>query len=457
MKKLLIFIILCSISVLLCLCRKAEPFPDNGYDDRLSGGANTIFDATSRAFSNPFPGLSDHDLKVHVTGDIAFGQTFVASPSVIHPGLGPIYNNVSCTSCHHNDGIGLPTTGDPQSSLLLRISMAGTDDHGGPLGVPGYGTQLQDKAIYGSKPECGINITYTNQSFSFPDGETYRLRTPTYTMVNTYLPIGEPYMLSPRLAPPVFGLGLLEAIPETDILANADPNDINGDGISGRPNYVWDPITKSMQLGRFGLKANTASVASQVAGALNADMGITTSILPQESCFGQSQYIHYGDGVDLPDSTLHAITFYVQSLSVPARRDVNDPQVKRGEVIFKAAKCESCHKQTMYTGINVSFPQLSNQRLHPYTDLLLHDMGSGLADNRPDYAANGNEWRTAPLWGLGLFATVNYPACYLHDGRAQSLIEAVMWHGGEAQQSKDYVQKLSKADRDALVKFLQSL
>jgi CxxC motif-containing protein (DUF1111 family) len=445
--------------VLLSRCRKAEPFDASQYDERYSGGVNTVFDATSKAFGNPFPGLGGHNLAVHSLGDAVFGSSFVAAPAPVDPGLGPLYNNVGCASCHHNDGTGLPTAGDAQSSLLMRISLPGMDGHGGPVPVPGYGLQLHDKAIQGVLPQCTVNITYTYQTFSLPDGSTYELRTPTYTLSNTYTALAAGYLLSPRLAPAVYGRGMLEAIPESAILANADPNDANGDGISGRPNYVWDSTTHSTQLGRFGMKANVASVLTQVASAFVNDIGITNKIFPQENCTGMPQC----DGgnttgsYNLPDSLLNAVNFYIQTLAVPARRNVTDSQVVRGKQIFIAAKCSHCHIETFTTATNVAFPPLSNQMIHPYTDLLLHDMGTGLADGRPDYEASGEEWRTAPLWGIGLFTTVNYPPYYLHDGRARSLLEAIMWHSGEAQAPKHYVQQLSTSDRNALLSFLSSL
>jgi CxxC motif-containing protein (DUF1111 family) len=456
-KKFKIILFFLGISFLLMMCRKAELFPLSDDNSQLSGGAETVFDNTSHAFSNPFPLLSGYNLRVHELGDQIFEATFVTAPAPVHSGLGPLFNNVGCASCHHNDGIGLPTAGAPQSSLLMRISMQGTDEHGGPMPVPGYGTQLQDKATFGKQRECSVNISYTYQTFSFPDGVTYELRTPTYTLNNLYTPIDGNYFLSPRLAPPVFGLGLLEAIPEAEIVANADPNDANGDGIKGIPNYVWDPVSRSIQLGRFGLKANTASILVQVATAFNQDMGVTSSLLPVENSFGQPQYDNLKDDPELQDSVLNEVKFYVQTLAVPARRNVTDTEVLRGEKFFTEAKCTSCHIPTMTTGVNVAFPEASNQVIHPYSDLLLHDMGPGLADNRPDFLASGQQWRTAPLWGIGLFSTVNYPAYYLHDGRARTLIEAIMWHGGEAQQSKEFVQQLSTTDRNDLLKFLESL
>jgi CxxC motif-containing protein (DUF1111 family) len=322
----------------------------------------------------------------------------------------------------------------------------------------GYGTQLQDKAVAGKVPECKMGITYSVISGSFSDGEPYELRDPHYTMSNYYSAINNPdYYISPRLAPPVFGLGLLEAISEMDMKQMQDVNDADGDGISGKINYVWDPVSKSRRPGKFGLKANAPNLLVQVAGAYNQDMGVTNSVFPDENSWGQDQYDQLNDDIEIPDSILHAVKFYVQTLSVPARRNVSDPVVLKGEEIFKNLKCVSCHKQTLLTQVDVSMPYMSNQRIHPYTDLLLHDLGPGLADNRPDFDADGQEWRTAPLWGIGLREVVNYPAFYLHDGRARTLNEAILWHDGEAQSSKNMYKSLPKADREALIVFLKSL
>lgn len=457
MRQIKVIGVLIVLVLIMVKCRKSENFPASEYDDRLSGGIETVFDATSKAFGNMFPELVGYDQHVHSLGDDVFNRSFVSAPAPVNSGLGPLYNNVSCISCHHNDGIGLPTAGDLQSSLLVRISLPGSDANGGPVPVPGYGLQLQDKAGYGKLPECKVNISYTYNTYSFADGETYELRTPVYTLTNLYLPISGAYLLSPRLAPPMIGLGLLEAIPESQIMANADPNDANGDGIKGRANYVWDATTQTKQLGRFGWKANTASIMTQVATAFNQDMGLTSSVLPVESSYGQSQYDGLKDDPEVPDSILNAVKFYAQTLAVPARRNVTDATIKRGEQLFILGKCINCHKQTFTTAVDVARPYLSNQVIHPYTDMLVHDMGPGLADNRPDYLAGGQDWRTAALWGVGLFETINNPGYYLHDGRARTLTEAIMWHSGEAEASKVYFSHLSVDDRNAVLKFLKSL
>ncbi len=458
MRKIIIPFLLIVFVILLSQCRKAEPFDEEIYDERMSGGSQTVFDGTSKAFTHVFTGLSSYDERIHDIGDEGFEQTFITSPAQFNGGLGPAFNNVSCVSCHHNDGRGFPTAGQQQSGLLMRISFPGSDEHGGALPVPGYGTQVQDVAIFGKHPEAKVNISYSYNQYSFPDGETYELREPVYTLTNLHAPVNGSYLLSPRLAPPVFGLGLLEAVPEEQILALADMNDANHDGISGKPNYVWNDFTGRRELGRFGLKLNTSSIMVQVAAAYNNDIGITSHVFRNETTYGQPlQSDDLMDDPEISDSILNAVKFYIQTLQVPARRNVTEPAVIRGKQIFKDASCSSCHNANFTTAVNVGFPALSNQRIHPYTDLLLHDMGPGLADHRPDFDADGYEWRTTPLWGLGLLDAVNHPATFLHDGRARTITEAVMWHDGEAQQSKLYFENLSRADRDALLKFLKSL
>ncbi|MBS1585186.1 MAG: c-type cytochrome [Bacteroidetes bacterium] len=456
-KNLLAVGIACFITV-FSMCRKAQPFNDTGYDSRLSGGQATVFDASSKAFTHMIAGLVGTDLNAHERGDVAFEQTFVSAPAPVFGGLGPVFNNVSCISCHHNDGKGTPTAGTVTSSLLLRITNGLTDEHGGPAGVDGYGGQVQDVALFGIQPEAHWDIVYAEVPVTYPDGSTASLRKPTYNMQNAYKAISGGYFISPRLAPPVFGLGLLENIPEGTIASFADEADKDGDGIRGHVNYVYNPQTKQTEIGRFGLKANTPTIMVQVATAYQQDMGVTSMVRPQEASWGQAQCAGIsGDNYDLPDSTLRAVAFYVKTLAVPARRDVEDAEVKRGEALFTQINCSGCHRTTVQTGMDVNVPALSNQRIHPYTDLLVHDMGDGLADGYTDFLANGREWRTTPLWGIGLFEKTNGTPYYLHDGRARSIEEAILWHGGEATNTKNKFMQLNKTDRNAVIRFLRSL
>ena len=427
----------------------------------LSGGDTTIFDASSHAFSIPAPNLSAAALEKHLEGDVEFEAVFVTAPAVVNPGLGPIYNNVSCINCHSRDGRGRPPgVNEGLVSLLLRLSLPKNDnmaDGKPPIPVPGYGRQLNNRAIVGTPAEGTVKIEYSEQPLTTEDGTRVHLRYPNYTITDTYQPLPENVEVSPRVAPVVFGLGLLEAIPEKIILTYADEIDVNGDGISGKPNYVWDVVKKRYALGRFGWKANQPTLLQQVASAYHDDMGITTSLFLIENSAGQPQLTENRTTPEVSDEILDVVTFYVQTLAVPARRNVDDPQVMHGEQLFAQAQCASCHIPTLRTGVLSGVPSVSNQTIHPYTDLLLHDMGHGLADNRPDFHASGTEWRTPPLWGIGLVRTVNGHTNFLHDGRARNLMEAILWHGGEAEKSRQAVLEMSKAERDALIAFLESL
>ena len=458
MKKVLVSALILSIVFTGVVCKKASTFTEEQYDARLSGGAATVFLTNAKAFGSAIPGLSAWDSYVHDVGDKLFAQTFVSAPAPHFQGLGGVYNNVSCVSCHHNDSKGMPTAGLVNSGLLTKISIPGEGPNRAPLDVPGFGTQLQDKVTAGKVAEGKISITYADKVFTYPDGSTVTLRSPSYTISTPYMSLPANYLMSVRMGPPVFGLGLLELIPESTILAMADENDADGDGISGKPNYVWNPVSNKVALGRFGLKANNPTLLVQVAGAFHQDMGITNPVFTREACYGQPQYDEREDEPEISDSMLRATASYIQSLAVPARRDVTDVTVLRGQQLFTTLKCAGCHTPLVRTGVDVRFAAISNQRIQPFTDLLLHDMGPDLADGRPDYHATGSEWRTPPLWGIGLLPRVNGNAAYyLHDGRARTLEEAILWHGGEAEKSRQQFAQLNKTDRDALIRFLQSL
>lgn len=444
--------------VLMFACQKPDAFGENEVTEWFNGGTQTVFDQGSGAFSHGFPELSEDKDRLHEIGDINFSATFVTAPNDHNPGLGPIFNSVSCTSCHIGDGRGKPPgPGEPLISMLFRISIPGSGPHGSPNPVPGFGGQLQQRAVFGKQPEGDVSISYTYNTYTFPDGEEYELRTPSYTIINPYTTLPGNVMLSPRIAPPVFGLGILEAIADADVLRYEDVADANGDGISGKANRVWDATENKFRLGRFGWKAGQPTVLQQSAGAYNEDMGLANPIFPIESAWGQPQMAGMENDPYVSDSILHAVAFYIKTLAVPARRAVNDAGVVRGKALFSQLKCAGCHTPMARTEVNVAFPEISNLLVFPYTDLLLHDMGPGLADMRPEFDADGYEWRTTPLWGIGLTQVVNGHNNFLHDGRARNYIEAIMWHGGEAEGSKNNFKQLSKGDRDALVKFLESL
>ena len=425
----------------------------------LLGGATTIFDESSHAFSSPAPNLPEKELDVHLAGDAEFEQTFVTSPATINPGLGPLFNNTSCEACHPKDGRGAPPEeGGEFDSMFLRISIPGKDTKncGAPNPVPDFGTQLFQRATFGVTPQAKVIVHYKEETRKFADGEIYKLRTPSYD-VTPFKPFPNDIMFSARVAPPVFGRGLMDAIPEATILALADENDRDGDGISGKANYVCHPVTKKRVIGRMGLKANNADSFAQNAGAFHGDIGITSPVFPIDSAANFPQADGKKDDPEITQERLDDVTFYVQTLAVPARRNIGKAGVKKGQILFGLAGCGDCHTPTLKTGVLKDVKEVSNQVIHPYTDMLLHDMGDDLADNRPDHLADGKEWRTPPLWGIGLTQTVHNHTFFLHDGRARNLIEAIMWHDGEGKKSKDYVNALSKEQRDHLVDFLNSL
>lgn len=426
--------------------------------EALSGGETTVFNSTSQAFSLPAANL--RDLALHQEGDAAFEAGFVNPPAAVHGGLGPLFSNTACVGCHAGDGRGtLGPAGGPLGSLLIRLSVPGMsgDGSGGPNPVPGFGLQVSDHAVFGTAPEAQVSVTYSERAVQLADGGTCALRTPTYRLIDVYAPLPPDLLISPRMALPVFGRGLLEAVPEAAILALADESDGDGDGISGRPNFVYDSVNHRVALGRFGWKANQPSLLQQAAAAYNGDMGVTSPVFTTETAAGQPQDDGRSDDPELASETLQAVTFYLRTLAVPARRSVDDPVVRRGQHLFLRARCGGCHVPTLETGVLDGVPEASNQTIHPYTDLLLHDMGEALADGRPDFVATGREWRTPPLWGIGLTSIVQGEAFYLHDGRARTLLEAILFHGGEAEEARELVRTMPEVDRRALLRFLESL
>lgn len=442
-------------------CRKAKDFPESEQDPRLSGGSQTTFNAGSGAFDQSFFGLNAHDQLIHDIGDSKFSSAFVTAPAHVNPGIGPLFNNISCGSCHQSQGSGVPPQAGQTAGLesfFLLLSNGGVDEHGAPADVPGFGNQLQNNSSYGKPKEADYSVTYTNQTFTYPDGSTAILRAPTYNITHIY-PGGTlaGAQISPRMAPAVFGLGLLENIGDATLTSMANQWRTDTNVISGQVQYVWDVVKNQLSVGRFGHKCERPSVEQQVAEALSQDIGITNKLFPQENCVNQSQY--YDDGLhpEITDSLLNALVYYMRTIAVPARRNVTDPTVMRGEQLFKEAKCAGCHRPTVVTDVNVILPQVSNQTIHPYTDLLLHDLGPGLADGRAVYNASGSEWRTCPLWGIGLTQVVTGQTAFLHDGRATTLEQAILWHAGQASYSKTFFTNLPKSDRDAVIAFLNSL
>ena len=449
--------------VLYGSCRKDTP-SDDLYEpgEEYQGGREaTVFDESVNAFGNAVPGLSASQNSDFVVGNSFNRNPWVTAPSSTEArdGLGPFLNAISCAACHFKDGRGTPPqAGEAAVSMLMKISEPGTDAHGGPKPVPNFGTQLNPFQIAGvGESEGNVSVTYTELPGTYPDGTPYSLRKPVYTFENGAL---SGVLASPRVAPFMGGTGLIEAIPENAILALADPGDANGDGISGKPNYVWDAIRQTQALGRFGWKCGAPSVKQQVAAAFVNDIGITSTLFPDENLNGtQQQYasLPNGGSPEIADDILNRVVFYTAALAIPARRRVQDMDVLMGKFFFTEIGCGNCHTPRHKTGSSAYLSQLSGQTIYPYSDFLLHDMGEGLADNRPEYEADGREWRTMPLWGIGLTKTVSGHTYFLHDGRARGYEEAILWHGGEAEAAKNRFMQLSATQRTKLITFLQSL
>jgi CxxC motif-containing protein (DUF1111 family) len=356
--------------------------------------------------------------------------------------LGPKFIARNCVECHVNNGRALPApVGTPLTKWVFKVgSNASGDLH------PTLGHVLQPQSASGPNEGTVSIASYTTTGGQYGDATPYSLQKPNYSFSGT-----TPTFFSARIAPQLVGLGLLEAVSESSIQALADPDDANADGVSGRMQTLLDPETAQQRLGRFGAKAGRVRVSHQIAGALNTDMGVTTAIFPKLD--GETT----NSPVELSAADLDLMTRYVALLGVGARRDLTNAQALQGEQLFATAQCVKCHTPTLTTSPYHPMTELRNQIIHPYTDLLLHDMGPGLADNMGEDNATGSEWRTPPLWNIGLTAGVSGGEAYLHDGRARSLEEAILWHGGEAEASKEAFRTMSTSDRAALVKFLKSL
>ncbi|MEW6991829.1 di-heme oxidoredictase family protein [Colwelliaceae bacterium 6441] len=488
------------------------------------GDKTTALDASDsgHGFSTPIPTLTASELAQHLSGDAFFETAYTTAPSDEHPaldGLGPVFNNQDCNSCHQRDG--RPSTltipqGEERillgasAGIFLRMSiddgeckMPSIDNNyckNSP--VPGFGTQLFHRGVlkaredWQDKPFTGqadVYLSYQYIEHTYNDGESITLKKPVFTIESAYdvadEDIANSHILqadvrySPRNGMPIFGLGLLELIPEQAILELSDELDTNNDGISGRPNWVFDPVKAKnneavpVALGRFGWKASTPNVRAQSLGALRGDMGITNPLFPQESIANTAMHESYltrtnfvDTGIDEQGQTEASqafsddVVFYAETLAVPARRNVSDENVIQGAQLFTQIACATCHHPDFITATGeatlggVPAPEaLKGQHIYPFSDMLLHDMGDELADNRRDFTATGREWKTRPLWGIGLTKTVNPAAGFLHDGRADTVEEAILWHGGEAKKSRDDFVALTQNQREQLLAFVMSL
>ena len=446
----------------------------DGEDPSLSAGGFTVPVSDASAYSQPAPTLSERQHATFQRGRDAFNRPWVVfAVSTGDWGIGPTFVADRCSACHAGGGRGaVPKSANEQLlGMVVRVSEPGIDAHGGPKALAHYGEQLQNRALQGQRlelmfayepvpAEADIYLGWDERSISLGDGERVSLRSPKLSIENlAFGDLPAQTMTSLRIAQPVYGLGLLEAVPEATILALAEGQ--GKLGINGRPNYAWDAIDRRMALGRFGWKATQPSVRQQIVAAAFHDMGVTSSVFPRQNCPDVQTSCRRevpGNDPELSDTAWEDFELMLLGQGVPARRDVANANVRHGAALFEQLQCAACHVPTLRTtDYFPRMPQLSGQTVHPYTDLLLHDMGEGLADHRPDFAASGRDWRTPPLWGLGLSRTVNGSAVLLHDGRARNVVEAILWHGGEAQRARDAFAALPKTEREALVAFLNAI
>lgn len=448
--------------------------------------------------------IAFHDLELPVSNmpadrqaDIMAGKALAHQPWVKAPtattardGLGPLYNARTCLACHISGGRGT-VPADNQSQLfsaLLRISISGENNHtlttSGVIPHPLYGDQLQTQstalmhqlkqqspsviAASGDvAPEARVYLNWQEKVVTYPDGQQITLRFPEADIRElAYGPTG-PAAVSLRVAPAIHGMGLIELINQQDINQLADPEDNNNDGISGRVNRVWDARSQSTMPGRFGLKANKPTLEMTIAGAFANDLGISNPLFPSQPCTAAQQAClkaangNNAEGFELPEKLLQSVVAFNRHLGVPARTEKTQKNTATGAELFRNTGCSLCHQPDFVTAKSTAWPLISNQTIWPFSDFLLHDMGAELADNRTDFLASGSEWRTAPLWGMASVLAISQrfhgTAALLHDGRARSVEEAVLWHGGEASAVREHFMQLAKAERAALIAFVNSL
>lgn len=434
-------------------------------EENLVSGLSIEAFTAEKAFGRAIPGLSNLEGAFFGVGNAMFEQSWVSAPATTtsRDGLGPLFNARACSSCHANDGRGSPivTSGTGSQGFLLRLA-SGNDLINGPIAFPNYGGQLQDNANLGVTNEGSIHVDFEIISGNYPDGSAYELRKPKYAIVGNYGDLSGA-KTSPRVGQQVIGLGFLDALSEASILENVDENDSDEDGISGKANYVWNVKENRSTIGKFGWKANQPSLEQQISGAFNGDMGLTTSIFPDENCpegvdcSSFENGVNLGDIGEVSDTQMIRMMTYMSAISVPIRRDFRTFDVLKGKELFNDLACVKCHVDNFTTGASGLLSQINNITIRPYSDLLLHDMGADLADNSADFLATGNEWKTQPLWGLGLIETVNGHTFLLHDGRARNIEEAILWHGGEATSSKNNFMNASAKEREQVLSFLNSL
>jgi CxxC motif-containing protein (DUF1111 family) len=456
-------------ALMLLMCGACSSAPDvaqvSASEERPGGDATNQRLIGVNAFLPAIANISLDNERLFATGNAFFNQSWTepASSNTARDGLGPLFNARGCSACHFKDGRGRPPleVGEGFTSMLLRLSVSGDGADGEPVPEPNYGGQLQPFGVEGVLGEGTPRVTYESVPGQYADGEPYELLRPTYVIDDLVRgPLSADVRVSPRVAPAMIGLGLLEAIPEQRLLDLTDPDDADGDGISGHENQVWDVLAGGLRVGRFGWKAEQPSIRQQSAAAFVGDLGVTSSMFPIQDCSPtehECQDALNGGDPEITDELLDRVERYAQMLAVPARPDFADPMVLRGKQRFTELGCDGCHEPSHLTSPDAPIEELREQLIWPYTDLLLHDMGEALSDDRPSFAAAGNEWRTPPLWGIGHYQAVNGHERLLHDGRARGVAEAILWHGGEATQAKDGFSQLGAGDRRDLIRFVESL
>lgn len=438
------------------------------------------------AFSRPLGEQDEATRERFLRGRSLFRRAWVVGPTAdgAGAGLGPLYNRLSCIACHPANGRGRSPDGPQErlQSMLVRLSLPGQGPHGGPRPLPAYGDQLNEEGVPGVPGEARVALRWQETRIHLPDGQAVSLRRPLLAFSELgYGPLPRQVLTSPRVGQGVYGLGLLAAVPEAVLRAWATQP--LPDGVRGRLNRVWDPVAQRMAVGRFGWKANVASLEAQVVQAAAGDLGLSSPALPHPACAPRQTACQQAGRVatvlaaaasgpaseasagasaaasmrapnppaarpELSAEEVAQLTLYLRELAPPPAQGDGEPSIERGRQLFGQAGCVHCHRPAL--------PLASGGSAAAYTDLLLHDLGPGLADGRPDFAASGRHWRTAPLWGLGRVPGINEHSQYLHDGRARSLLEAVLWHDGEARASRQRFAALSRTDREAVLAFVAS-
>lgn len=448
----------------LTSCSDDSTSPEDVDPRALTGGGLTVFDGSSQAYGQVASNIVNEDY--HLEGDLLYETGRQSDSSTHFGGLGPTYNNFSCEHCHMQNGRTAPTlwthNGSGPSYSVFLAAISNLDGSA----VEGVGGIIHDQAIVGYEPEARVHVDWSFESHSFADGEAYELATPQYSFTDWYMdnpPAEEDLLVSVRIPLRHIGLGLMMAVDEQTILDLATAQESDPD-ISGRPNWVTDRNGDRV-VGRIDHKAQNADLTVEVSWM--SDVGVTNNLYPDEPYADQDPTASpeiLAHGPEISDEDMDKVDYYLHTIGVPARRLLDDPEALRGEEVFNQAKCNVCHTPQMHTttepvytigGTRVT--EVEDQEIHPYTDFLLHDMGLELADGKPDAEATGSEWRTAPLWGVGLQSVVDGHSYFMHDGRARSLMEAIMWHYGEGNVSREYVLNASSEDRAALIRFLESL